>query len=162
MQIDAHQASIEFPIFIVDDRVVDGTQSVRLSFAVQDAAIAGALLDLQVEDDERPWHNLANPLDVNHSGTVTPLDALLIINYLNQHGSRATSNLPPADDNQPLSIDTSHDDFLSAIDALLVINHLNTNANGEGELAWWEELAVEQSKRGNYFLSFNFFVRSRI
>ncbi len=132
-QMEAHQASIEFPIFIVNDRVAESSQTVRLSFAVQDAALEGFAFDLVIEDDDRPWHNTANALDVDQNGLVTPLDALLVINYLNRFGSRATADLPPPDDNGPLLVDTSNDQVLSAIDALLIINHLNTHPGGEGE-----------------------------
>ena len=34
-----------------------------------------------------PWHNALNPLDVNGDTFVTPIDALLIINYLNNNGA---------------------------------------------------------------------------
>ena len=69
------------------------------------------------------WQNAVNPLDVDSSGIVQPLDALVVINDLNANGSRqlpARSETPTA----PLC-DTNGDGFASPIDALLVINELN-------------------------------------
>ncbi len=54
LQIDPHQSSIDVPILITDDQVLESTQVVQLGFAVQDAAIEGATLELQIEDDELP------------------------------------------------------------------------------------------------------------
>lgn len=140
LQIEAQQVSIEFPIFIVDDRVRESTQPVRFSFTVQDAAIADFILDIEVEDDDQSvWHNFDNPLDVNRSGSVTPLDALLVINYLNLYGGKPVSELPLSDPDQPTFVDTSNDQYLSAIDALLIINAINGQQTGEGELGWWDE-----------------------
>ena len=70
---------------------------------------------------------------------ITPLDALLVINYLNSMGSRATSDLPTPGDGRPVFVDTNSDQHLSAIDALLIINELNnpsTAQNAEGESIW--------------------------
>ena len=36
-----------------------------------------------------PWHNLKNPLDVNRDNIVSPIDVLLIINYLNSDAPAA-------------------------------------------------------------------------
>ncbi|MEM7475621.1 MAG: dockerin type I domain-containing protein [Planctomycetota bacterium] len=69
-----------------------------------------------------------NPLianDVDGSGSVSALDALLVIDYLNQ-----TEPL----DNPGIYLDVSGDMAISAIDALLVINRLNER-DAEGEPA---------------------------
>ncbi len=134
LQMEAHQSSIEFPIYIVDDSLVDGTQSVQLKFEVQDAPVEGSVLDLMIDDDDTIlWSNVNNPLDVNASGVVTPLDALLVINYLNIYGARPVAQLPAPNPSEPTLVDTSRDQNLSAIDALLVINYINGIGAGEGE-----------------------------
>ena len=67
--------------------------------------------------------------DVNDDGVVSPLDVLLIINAINQHGA---GRLPPLTaDNQHLHwLDVNGDGILSALDALMVINHLNVHSDG--------------------------------
>jgi len=80
-----------------------------------------------------PWHNGTRSTDVNDDTTVVPLDALLVINSLNQDGShQLPSNMPhPL---QPPFYDVNRDGFVSPLDALIVINDLNRRAGGgEGE-----------------------------
>ena len=67
------------------------------------------------------------PLDVNEDGHITPLDALLVINYLNTGGPTTFTYAPPT------RLDVNGDRFVSPIDALMVINHLNNHGEGEGE-----------------------------
>lgn len=91
--------------------------------------------------------NHQNPVDardVNASNSFEPLDALIIINELNDpqfSGDRnialnpvnLASDNDPANDFDDLFRDTNGDGFLTAIDALIVINFLNDEANSEGE-----------------------------
>jgi uncharacterized protein YkwD len=78
------------------------------------------------------WTHPLRHLDVNASGTIEPLDALVVINHLNRHGpgplspAGTTSNLP--------LLDTNGDAAATPLDALLVINYLNRDdSGGEGE-----------------------------
>ncbi len=76
-------------------------------------------------------HNESIKWDVNDDGNVSALDALQVINLLNQGGRFAhgeNRNAP-----RPWFPDTSNDGRVTALDALLVINHL-ANAS-EIELA---------------------------
>ncbi|MFO0913885.1 MAG: Ig-like domain-containing protein [Pirellulales bacterium] len=73
-------------------------------------------------------HNSILPPDVNRDGTVSPIDALLVINALNRAtgsaaaAGRATSAAATA------SLDVNNDSVVSPVDALLVINRLNQAA----------------------------------
>ncbi|MEM7560761.1 MAG: dockerin type I domain-containing protein, partial [Planctomycetota bacterium] len=93
------------------------------------------------------WHNTCNAYDVSNDGYVTPLDALLPINRLNQGD---VGELPlPAPPNNP-SYDTSNNGSLEPLDALLVVNVLNgTSAQSrfsfEGELA--NDTGLEAAQR---------------
>ena len=81
-----------------------------------------------------PHQNQSNHFDVDADGFVSPIDALIVINYLSRNGS----NIPigsltyvPA----PYR-DVNGDFFLAPIDVLQVINELNRRsraAGGEGE-----------------------------
>lgn len=84
---------------------------------------------------QKPWQNSDDPLDVDDSGAVLPLDALIVINRLNSVGSE---RLPPPTANQPplAYYDTNGDGESTPLDVLLVINFLNARsqaASGEGE-----------------------------
>ncbi len=72
---------------------------------------------------ERPWHNPVNRYDVNADGTVSPLDALSVINHI---GDNLTypSNLEGLELGPPPFVDVDGDGNSSPLDALLVINQL--------------------------------------
>jgi hypothetical protein len=96
--------------------------------------------------------NFDNPLDVNADGFVTPLDAVIVINHLNNNGSERLTGYTHV---APF-IDVNTDGFVAPIDPLLVVNYLNANSSanqgapnsGEGE--WAERVAsiifVEQTE----------------
>ena len=89
------------------------------------------------------WQNQLNPLDVDRDGTTAPLDALIIINELNDSSrvnpsSRLVSvgNVPPE-----FLFDTTGDGHISPLDALLIVNFLNDPLrNTEGERAAFNKL----------------------
>ncbi len=78
-----------------------------------------------------PWRHPTVPADVNNDGIVSPLDALLVINELNQHSisDPATGRLPLPTTASYAFIDVSGDNFISPLDALLVINSLLSPSN---------------------------------
>jgi hypothetical protein len=65
--------------------------------------------------------NPRNPLDVNDDTDISPLDALLVINELNDN----TPSLQAEREPEPLYLDVNADGSVSPLDALLVINELN-------------------------------------
>ncbi len=85
--------------------------------------------------NQKPWRNPDNPLDVDKSQSVFPLDALVIINRLNSTGPQ---DLPPPTTSQltPPFYDCNGDNQVTALDALQVVNFLNGVSSvsaGEGE-----------------------------
>ncbi|MFN3192990.1 MAG: peptidoglycan DD-metalloendopeptidase family protein [Aureliella sp.] len=115
---DAGQESTTVRIRVTDD----GNPAVSSDLAVEVYASAMA----------SPWQNPNFESDTNSDGFVTPLDALLVINYLN---SGNPAELDPAV-YQPIYggvlLDVSGDRFVTPLDALMVINELN---QAEGERA---------------------------
>jgi hypothetical protein len=99
--------------------------------AIVTANAATSDVDFGFVSNTSQWQNATNRHDVNNSGDVSPLDALLIINELNLRGSRVltgTNFVPPP------FIDVSGDSSVSPLDVLLVINYLNLRSgSGEGE-----------------------------
>ena len=59
-------------------------------------------------------------MDVDGNGTVAPLDALLLVNYLNGQS--------PGDSSGEPALDVNADSLITALDALLVINQVNVRA----------------------------------
>jgi len=73
--------------------------------------------------------NPKNRLDVNNDGIVSPMDALLVINYLNDSPRVELSLTAPV-----IYLDVDGDGSIFPMDVLLVINYLNEQAiSGEGE-----------------------------
>ncbi len=69
------------------------------------------------------WQNSVNALDVDASGLVTSLDALLVLNDLNANGVRNLGSRPVG--SVEPKCDTTGDNLLTPQDALLVLNALN-------------------------------------
>jgi len=87
------------------------------------------MLSIELLEDRRllasaPWQNAALPLDVDQNGSVSPIDALGVINELLITGPRQLA--PPVVSPPPMCIDTNGDKVLSSLDALQVINRLLT------------------------------------
>jgi hypothetical protein len=74
-----------------------------------------------------PRHNTERPLDVSRDAKISPIDAVLVINYLNARAARAESQTVATAVTSTDFLDTNKDNFISAIDAVLVINYLNSN-----------------------------------
>lgn len=75
--------------------------------------------------------NPANRYDVNGDGQVTPLDALILINYLNL--SLEAGALPGGyAESATIYCDVSGDDLCTAADVLMVVNFLNAWAAAQG------------------------------
>ncbi|MDA1054741.1 MAG: carboxypeptidase regulatory-like domain-containing protein [Planctomycetota bacterium] len=89
---------------------------------------ATALVTITVQG-VNDWHNPTIPLDVNHNGSIEPLDGLIIINYLN---SKGPGPLPGGVDAPEFYVDTDDDGFVAPLDVLLIFNKLN-NPFGSGE-----------------------------
>jgi hypothetical protein len=71
-----------------------------------------------------PWQCPIFPLDVNHDGLITPLDALIVINFLNAHGPGTLPVQSAGGMATPPYLDGSGDWEITALDALLVISDL--------------------------------------
>ncbi|MBI2480469.1 MAG: hypothetical protein HYV60_18130, partial [Planctomycetia bacterium] len=97
-------------------------------------AADGEVEDYRVTISGNPWHNSARPLDVDGNGFVVPLDALIVINYINANGTGPLPAAGPANGNK---VDTNGDGSVTPIDVLLIVNALNTaivSAEGESSI----------------------------
>jgi hypothetical protein len=103
-----------------------------VSTAIQDAA-GNLLVTGAVESFVVTAHNWTNPQDVNNDARVTPRDVLILINYINRHGSGPAPIPPATSTDPPLFLDVSDDGEIGALDALTVVNFLNSAPANAGE-----------------------------
>ncbi|MCL4201297.1 MAG: dockerin type I repeat-containing protein [Pirellulaceae bacterium] len=69
------------------------------------------------------WQNSVDPIDVNGDGDTTPMDVLMLINFVNAHSdSPAVADAAQA---VPPYYDVNGDGYVTSTDVLLVINRLN-------------------------------------
>ncbi|MDX1929927.1 MAG: Ig-like domain repeat protein [Pirellulaceae bacterium] len=147
VQFSAGQASADFEIRATDNSLFNADRVVR--FVVAAAGYDSSSADVKIVDDEslKPWRNPVNRLDVNGDGTVSPTDALLVINHLNKVGPGRLS-LPWTG----RFLDVNQDDSVSPVDALQVINFLNNKASAEGEeAAAADQQMLEFANESNLF-----------
>lgn len=78
------------------------------------------------------WRNPVDSMDVDSDGSVSPLDALVVINTINAGGS---GSLEPVRDLAKPYYDVDGDQTVSPLDVLNVINFLNSNNGGVRKLA---------------------------
>jgi hypothetical protein len=71
--------------------------------------------------------SVASPLDVNLDGNVSPLDAVLVINYLNSGADAGAAD----GESSGILLDVNGDNSVSPIDAVLIINELNANSHNQ-------------------------------
>jgi RHS repeat-associated protein len=79
------------------------------------------------------WHNFRYPEDVDGDGMVTSLDALIVINDINQNGSRALLPRTAEKPGTPFFLDTTNNGRVVPIDVLLVINSINQQLGSEAQ-----------------------------
>ncbi len=99
-------------------------------------------------DSSNDWQNPFQALDTSGDGTISALDALLVINQINVTSGQTGNKLPIFNPTRPKDFffaDVNGDANLSPLDALLIINHLNTSRSGEGEQSPISAQQVDQA-----------------
>ena len=77
--------------------------------------------------------NPSNNLDVNNDLAITALDALIVINDLNDDNEIEADTEAGSDAGPHYFVDTTGDGVLTALDALVIINFLNDQLLGDSE-----------------------------
>lgn len=109
-----------------------GTYQANLGIQDDDGATTEYEFSVLVSPPPRgDWQNPLNPFDVNNNTAIDPLDALLVINELNDRvvSDPVTGLLPPAPPNLSAFLDVTGDDVVAPQDALLTINQLPATSN---------------------------------
>lgn len=92
-----------------------------------------------------PRHNVLFPTDVNGSYGVTEVDALQIINQLNQ--AKGNASVDATNVSGDGFYDVNGDGLITAVDALQVINYLNKNVPGGEHVSASDSLPSSQIQR---------------
>ena len=89
---------------------------------------------------------------MNLDGENSPLDVLLVVNFLN---TRPSDQRPIGDgESLDLRLDVSGDGWISPLDVLMLINHLNSRSDGaEGERS--ESPSMDLGDPGEEWLKWN-------
>ena len=74
---------------------------------------ASGSASLVITDDDSPWHNFDNAVDVTGEGNLSPIDALKVINVLNSGRGRSIFDLPQPTDGSKLFADVNDDELVS-------------------------------------------------
>ena len=129
--IPAGQPSVQFSATAVDDSTSELPSLVRIiAESTQPNFVLGAI-QINVLDNDSQWHNYAMPLDVDQDKDVSPLDVVIIINYLNSNQNTNLASVTPP--TPRIYIDVDEDQFVSPLDVLMLINYINQRSSGEGE-----------------------------
>jgi VCBS repeat-containing protein len=115
-------------------RALQTGQTLADSFAYQvrddeGATAVGTVTVVVSGFSDPPYQNPANHYDVSGDGSVSPIDPLILINYINANGQGPI----PAGRPTPPYLDVNGDGSATAEDVILVVNRLNSFAAGEGE-----------------------------
>jgi hypothetical protein len=103
-----------------------GADSFRYVVLDNDLAISSeGRVTIVVTENDYPWRNPLRPLDVDNDGEVVPLDALMLVNDLNERRPRKLVIPARGDAGPPPFLDTNRDGYVSPVDVLLIVNTLN-------------------------------------
>lgn len=78
--------------------------------------------DFYTSDCFSPWQNSSNRFDVNNNGDVAPIDAVIVLNYLNRNGP----GVVPTDQSPLHFLDVDGDNVIRPLDVLQVLNFLSS------------------------------------
>ena len=119
------------------------------SIAQSNSSVFTQTLQLEIIENPTPWQNRRLPWDTDGDHVVVPLDALRIMNQLNDpiflQGDGRLPGSRPADSLLPM-YDVNGDGFATTNDVVRIINYLNKkNLPGEGEARSADELDLAHS-----------------
>ena len=128
VEIPAGQQSVTVPIVPADNSNPEPT--LELSYTIAAAGYPSTQARISLLDDEPPlFQNQDDPLDVDGTNGTSPLDAILIINFVALNGFGPVS---PSDDLEFL-LDVNGDYQVNAVDAIIVINFLADQSSAAAE-----------------------------
>ena len=140
----ANETEVHVPIAAIADAAMEGVHEVNVSFTASGYRGISILAEIL---ESNGWQNPVRANDVNGDGNVEPLDALLIINYINNNGNGTAP--PAAPEMPPPFYDVDGDGLVAARDALLVINELNSPAVDPTSVLPFSAMVLRERKRAS-------------
>ena len=132
-----------------ETRIISGTPSPKEvgTYQLTLRAFQAGLIDrftdfnftIDVNLGDSPFSHKRDPLDVDNNGTVTPSDALRVINFINRYGAGRVTSVP---DEFNGFVDTTGEGSVTSLDALAVINELERRKPVQATAAVAEQIAV--------------------
>ena len=117
--------------YIFSPGLSEGYHSLRLFASDPEGRVSAEKQFTILVKDASRWQNSRNPLDVDNDQTITPLDVLSVVNYINAYGAGL---LPTSGISPPPYYDVDADGSVSPLDVLSIVNYLNQQSgSGEGE-----------------------------
>jgi murein DD-endopeptidase MepM/ murein hydrolase activator NlpD len=130
--IPAGEFTMAFSINVINDSRYRGDSTVQIMASAEGLQDSSGGLLVTDDDPQWPWHNSRNPNDVNFDTVVSPLDALIVISFINSSRRGVLPDVNPGNLPPPY-VDVNRDGQVTPVDALLVISQLNKQGKGEGE-----------------------------
>jgi hypothetical protein len=149
---DSYELTVDDPRFEIENatlKLLDNqhvqravAEQIEVTIHAQDTASAFEAISqsfvIEVLENHSPFHNDHAPHDVDDSGDVSHLDALVVLNYLNIYGP---GPIGPGDPHY--GYDVNLDGMVTTLDALVVINYLNAIQTGGGTVGGEPESSSE-------------------
>lgn len=136
---DARFEVVDGTLKLKDGQTVNRSVDKNLELTVTATSVTGSetiagQFDVAVVAKKPIHQNPVDPRDVNGDGKITPLDALLLINYINSFGSGPIRGIPPkgGSGEREAWIDVNGDGIISPLDALIIVNWLNRQRLAQG------------------------------
>lgn len=142
---DARFEIVGSELKLVDDLWVNRSEQEEIQLTIEARDVSGTFeavaetFVIVVTENSTPYHNHVLPFDVNGSGEVSPLDALLIINYINENGAGEIGAVDPR-----FNYDVNGDGIVSPLDILLVLNALDELRQTRSDTVGGEDANGEQ------------------
>jgi hypothetical protein len=118
----------------------NGTDSFRYTVRDNNSATSNEATVTVTVSPIRFWQNGSNALDVNADGKISPIDALQVVNKLNEDGAGPLPDPTPGNQPPPF-YDVNGDGFVTPADALAIVNVLNAMEGEQGEFGEGEAAA---------------------
>ena len=141
---DARFEVVDGELKLKEGQTVNQTTDKNLELTITATSVTGnatiaSTVGVTVVTKKPIYQNPVQPRDVNGDGEITPLDALILINYINSYGTGPIRGKGPigGSGEGETWIDVNGDGIISPLDVLIIVNWLNrqriAGLNGSGE-----------------------------